>query len=104
MYAMCHTKSNDVVACIEKMKRQGITGCPIFQVGQKLYKQCKEDNQKALKIAQNKKRRYAINMASLVLHKENCPSVKRIKRENLVGAYLVRPKDANLTMCTCCLK
>lgn len=103
MYAMCHTKSNDVVACIKEMKKQGVNH-PILQVGQKLYKQCDKDRSKAMEVARNKKRHYVINMASGTLHKKGCPSVKRAKKENLVEAYLVRPKDTKLIMCVCCLK
>ena len=103
MYAMCNTKSDDVKACIKEMKKLGVRRV-IFQVGQKLYKQCEKNHSKAMEITRGKKRRYAINTASLVLHKKGCPSVKHIKRENLVSAYLVRPKDTNLTMCVCCLK
>lgn len=103
MYAMCHTKSTDVIDCIKKMKKCGLK-YPILQVGQKLYKQCKKDRSKAMEIARNKKRRYVINMATGTLHKDVCPSVRRANKENLVGAYLVRPKDTGLTMCIYCLK
>lgn len=103
MYAMCHTKSDDVMACIKEMKKQGVK-YPILQVGQKLYKQCDKDHGKAMTIAQNKKRHYVINMATGTLHKKGCPSIKSAKSKNLVGAYLVRPKDTGLTMCICCLK
>lgn len=103
MYAMCNTKSDDVVACIKEMKKQADKD-PIFQVGQKLYKQCEEDRSKAMEIVRNRKPQYVINMASMVLHKKGCPSIKRAKSENLIGAYLVRPKAAKLVMCVCCLK
>ena len=103
MYAMCHTKSDDVVACLKEMKKQGVR-YPILQVGQKLYKQCDKDRSKAMEIARNRKRQYVINIASGTLHKKGCPSVKRAKEENLVEAYLVRPKDVKLVKCVCCLK
>lgn len=103
MYAMCHTKSDDVVACIEKMKKRGVV-YPIFQVGQKLYKRCDKDRRKAMEIARNKKRRYVIDMASGTLHKKGCSDIKSVKSENLIDAYLVRPKDTGLVKCVCCLK
>lgn len=103
MYAMCHTKSDDVVACIKEMKKRGVK-YPILQVGQKLYKQCKKNHNKAMEIARNKKRQYVINMATGTLHKDVCPSIRRANKKNLVGAYLVRPKDAGLIICVYCLK
>lgn len=103
MYAMCHTKSDDVMACIKEMKKHGFT-YPILQVGQKLYKQCDKDRGKAMEIARNKKRQYVINMGTGTLHKEGCSAIKTVKRENLITAYLVRPKDTGLVKCACCLK
>jgi len=101
MYAMCHTKSNDVLACIKEMKKRDVK-YPILQVGQKLYKQCDKDRNKAATVAQNKKRHYVINMTTKTIHKEGCDVLKRAKKECLVGAYLVRPKDAGLKMCKSC--
>lgn len=101
MYAMCHTKSDDVVACIKEMKKRGVK-YPIFQVGQKLYKQCDKDRSKAMDIARNKKRHFVINMTTKTIHKEGCTVLDRSNKECLVGAYLVRPKDAGLKMCKSC--
>lgn len=102
MYAMCNTKSNDVVACIQEMKTRGVK-YPIFQVGQKLYNQCDKDRSKAMEIARNKKRHFVINMATKVVHRKNCDIAKRTNKESLIGAYLVRPKDTGLKICKSCM-
>jgi len=102
MYAMCHTKSDDVVACIKEMLKRGHK-YPILQVGQKLYKQCEKDHSKAMEIAGNKKRHFIINMTTKVVHKKGCSIAQRISPNCIVGAYLVRPKDTGLTMCKKCI-
>ena len=101
MYAMCHTKSNDVLACIKEMRNKGVK-FPVFQVGQKLYKECDKDHSKAMEIAKNKKRHFVINMTTKTVHKKGCDVLKRVKKECLIGAYLVRPKDTGLKMCKTC--
>jgi hypothetical protein len=102
MYAMCHTKSNDVVACIQEMKNRNAK-YPILQVGQKLYNQCDKDRSKAMEIAGNKKRHFVINMSSGMVHRKGCEIAKRTNKECLIGAYLVRPKDTGLKMCKSCM-
>jgi len=102
MYAMCHTKSDDVLACIHEMRKRNIK-YPIFQVGQKLYKRCEKDRGKASEIAGNKKRHYAINMTTRMIHRENCEIIKRSNPDCIIGAYLVRPKDTGLKMCKHCM-
>jgi len=103
MYAMCHTKSNDVLACIKEMLKQG-SKYPIFQVGQKLYEQCDKDRSKAMTITRNKKRHFVINMSTKMIHRKGCEIAKRTKKACLIGAYLVRPKDTGLAMCKKCMK
>lgn len=102
MYAMCHTKSNDVLACIKEMKNRNVK-CPILQVGQTLYKKADKDRGLALQIAGNKKRRYVINMTTKTLHKEDCDVLKNANKGCLIGAYLVRPKDTGLKTCKLCM-
>lgn len=103
MFAICNTTFGDVKDCIKEMLKLGYAH-PIVQVGQKLYEQCNQHFDKAAEVIQNKKRRFAINMTTGMIHRENCPIVKRINPSCLIGAYLVRPKEAGLKMCKHCNK
>jgi hypothetical protein len=103
MYAMCHTKDNDVLKCVKKMRSQKVN-YPIFQVGQDCYKKCDADRSLAMKkVAKGKNRRFAINMATETLHREGCKVLKRTKKSSLIGAYLVKPKDTGLKSCKHCM-
>jgi len=101
MYAMCHTKSNDVSECVKEMKKQGVNH-PILQVGQKLYRQCEKDHSIAVGLVQSKESRYTINMSTRTVHKKDCCAVKCSKSENLVNAYIVRLKNTGLILCGRC--
>jgi len=99
MYAICNTKSGDVKAALSAMKKQG-TSYPIIQVGQKLYKQMKDDNSCVRQIVNSKIRKFVINTGTGMVHKDGC--TKHGKKT--VEAYLVRPKDAGLPLCSLCMK
>lgn len=101
MYAICNTKNGDVKDCVKTMKKLGVKR-PIIQVGQKLYTTAERDLRTASKLVTDKNRRFAINMTTGMVHKEGCTTVKRIKKECLVGAYLIRPKKTGLKLCKHC--
>jgi hypothetical protein len=102
MYAMCSTKNNDVLACIEEMNKQG-SRYSIFQVGQKLYTKYDKDRTKAVEISNSRKRKHIIVITTKTIHKQGCHKLKRYKSENLIQAYLVRPKKAGLKLAHCCM-
>jgi len=101
MYAICETKNDDVKACIKEMLKLRYA-YPLIQVGQKLYQQCRADRSKASEVARNKKRRFAINMGTGMIHRERCSILERTNKDHIIGAYLVKPKTTGLKMCKHC--
>lgn len=99
MYAICHTKSDDVKAALKEMKKQNHRG-PIIQVGQKLYKRMEKDNTCVRQIINNKARKFFINLSTSMVHKQGCSK----QGKKFIEAYLVRPKDTGLPLCSLCMK
>jgi len=99
MYTICNTKQDDVKAALREMKKQGIS-YPIIQVGQKLYKRMKDDNSCVGQIVGSKARKFLVNMSTGMVHKNGCAK----QGKKTVEAYLVRPKDAGLPLCSLCMK
>ena len=102
MYAICHTKSNDVLAAVKEIVKRGYN-FPVFQVGQKLYERLNKDQSRVTPYINSKKRLFIINKKTLSLHKVGCVHAGRSKKEGIVGAYLVRPKDTGLKSCKTCM-
>lgn len=99
MYAICNTKSDDVKAALKMMKKQNVS-YPIIQVGQKLYRQMKDDNSCVRQIVAGKTRKFFVNMGTGMVHKDGCTK----QGKKTVEVYLVRPKDAGLPLCSLCMK
>lgn len=103
MYAICHTKSDDVKAALNEMKKRGVS-YPIVQVGQKLYKQMEKDksvsNSRVTRIIAKKSRKFFINLSTSMVHKQGCSK----QGKKFIEAYLVRPKDTGLPLCSLCMK
>lgn len=102
MYAICHTKSSDVLAAVKEMVKKG-HNFPICQVGQKLYRRLEANQRRVVPYVTSKKRLFVINKKTLALHKEGCVHAARSNKACIIGAYLVRPKDTGLTTCKTCM-
>ena len=99
MYAICHTKSNDVKAALAEMKKRKYT-FPLIQIGQKLYKRLEANQSEVPQLIENKHRMFSINLCSGRVHKKTCSK----QGKKIIDAYLVRPLDAGLPLCGSCMK